>query len=226
MAKLPYLPLYTGDWLKDSSLTRCTPATRGVWIDLLCAMHDDDRSGEIRGTPDELARLGRCTTDELSHALTDLQNKRAAEVVQRGESICVRNRRMFRESQRRKSNAARQERHRKVQRNGVSNAEVAFEDENDIDLCFERFWEFFPSGRKKSKKTAREAFEKALKKVDADVLIQGAIQYGASDEGKGAYVKMPSTWLNQECWDDDRIAWQSKDKSKKDFSVPQLETDE
>jgi hypothetical protein len=210
VAKLPYLPLYTGDWLKDSALTRCTPAARGVWIDLLCVMHDDNRSGEVRGTIDEVARLARCTADELSHALTDIQNKRAAEVVQRGDEVCIRNRRMYRESQKRKSNAERQERHRKQCRNGEGNAGVAFEDEIDIDSYFESFWKEFPSGRRGSKGKAREAFFKAIVKVKAQTIIDAAIEYAASEVGRGQFVKMPATWLNQECWDDDRESWRER----------------
>jgi hypothetical protein len=210
VAKLPYLPLYTGDWLKDSALTRCTPAARGVWIDLLCVMHDDDRSGELRGTIDEIARLARVKPDELSHALTDIQNKRAAEVVQRGDEVYIRNRRMYRESQKRKSNAERQERHRKQCRNGEGNAGVAFEDEIDIDSYFESFWKEFPSGRRGSKGKAREAFFKAIVKVKAQTIIDAAIEYAASEVGRGQFVKMPATWLNQECWDDDRESWRER----------------
>jgi len=63
--KLPAFQFYPGDWLKDAALARCTPATRGVWMDLLCAMHDLNRSGELRGTADQLARLARCQTVDL-----------------------------------------------------------------------------------------------------------------------------------------------------------------
>lgn len=96
--KQPYFPFYTGDWLKDPRLSLCSPTTRGVWIDLICAMHEFDRSGELRGTSEELARLARCSTVELEVALTDLQNKRAADVIQRNGSWIIANRRMKREA--------------------------------------------------------------------------------------------------------------------------------
>lgn len=215
MAKLPYLPLYTGDWLKDPALTLCRPATRGVWIDLLCAMHELGRSGELCGTAEELARLARCaSTAECVQALTDLQNKRAAEIQERNGVYTVRNRRMHRESLRRKSNAERQERHRRVSRNcesnGEGNTEVAIEDDIDIEVFFEDFWEVYPKGRKQSKGKAREAFEKAIRKIDAKSIIRAAEEYAESEVAKGLYVKMPSTWLNQECWNDDREAWRER----------------
>lgn len=215
--KLPYIPLFTGDWRKDPALTLCTPATRGVWIDLLCAMHDLDRSGELRGTLDEIARLARCSTVDAAQALTDLQNKRAAEITERNGEYIVRNRRMYRESERRKSNADRQERHRQLCRHGPSNGVITPEKqpcaeyESDAAfLLFEEFWEAYPKGRKKSKARAREAFRRALRKIDAEVIIAATREYAVSDEGLGAYVKMPETWLNGECWSDDREAWNQR----------------
>src|SRR5947209_6824115 len=71
-AKEPFIDFYTGDWMKDQAVSRCAPATRGVWIDLLCGMHDDSRSGRLIGTADVLARLGRCSAAELVLALNDL----------------------------------------------------------------------------------------------------------------------------------------------------------
>lgn len=96
--KHPHIPLYTGDWMKDTELSLCHPATRGVWIDLLCAMHERNRSGELRGTSDQLARLARCSTVELESALTDLQTTGAALVEQRNGIWWIANRRMKREA--------------------------------------------------------------------------------------------------------------------------------
>lgn len=96
--KYPHLPLYTGDWMKDCELSLCKPATRGVWIDLLCAMHEHNRSGELRGTGEQLARLARCSTVELVEALTDLQATGAALVDIRNDTWTIANRRMQREA--------------------------------------------------------------------------------------------------------------------------------
>jgi hypothetical protein len=137
--KLPYLPLFTGDWVKDPELTLCTPATRGIWIDLLCAMHERGRCGELLGTVDQLARFARCTAAELALALDDLHTTGAAVVQKRDGSIFVRNRRMYDESQKRKSNAERQKRHREVCRNVESNSEIAIEYESDNEPESKRF---------------------------------------------------------------------------------------
>lgn len=99
MKKLPHIPFYTGDWLKDAAVSVCTPATRGVWIDLLCAMHECNRSGELRGTSEQLARLARCSTVELKAALTELQTSEAAVVEYRNDTWSIANRRMRREAE-------------------------------------------------------------------------------------------------------------------------------
>jgi hypothetical protein len=113
MSKLPYLQLFSGDWLKDPQLSLCAPATRGVWIDLICAMHELDRSGELRGTKEQLSRLARCSTVDLALALTDLQTSKAAEVTERNGVVTVRNRRMWREYRERVAAAKRKQRQRK-----------------------------------------------------------------------------------------------------------------
>lgn len=56
-SKRPSFQFYPGDWLSDLKLRRCTPAARGVWMDILCALHDsDDGYGVVRWTLKELAR--------------------------------------------------------------------------------------------------------------------------------------------------------------------------
>lgn len=108
MAKLPYMAFYIGDWLTDPAVSLCTPATRGVWIDLLSAMHGAGRVGSLTGTREQLARLGRCVPADLALALTDLQATGAADVSERNGVITVVNRRMRREAQEREATRLRQ----------------------------------------------------------------------------------------------------------------------
>ncbi len=112
MGKPPAFQFYVGDWLKDPALTMCSPATRGIWIDLLCAMHESDRSGQLSGTPEQLARVARCTPVQLSHALQELGDSHTADVTDRNSIVTLENRRMRREFQARKDAAERQKRHR------------------------------------------------------------------------------------------------------------------
>lgn len=51
----PSFQFYTKDWRSNSKLRRCSPAARGVWADILCALHDSDEYGIARYPLKELA---------------------------------------------------------------------------------------------------------------------------------------------------------------------------
>lgn len=82
------------------------------------------------------------------------------------------------------------------------------------DTDFETFWDAFPPGRKSKKMNAYKAWTKAIKSVDALVIIDAAAEYAASDVGQGEYVSGPEPWLNGGCWDDDRTAWMAKESKR------------
>lgn len=110
--KAPAFQFYPGDWLKDPAVTLCQPATRGVWMDLLCRMYESDRSGVLTGTRDQIARLGRCSTAELVLALDDLRTSKAADVTDRNGMVTVVCRRIKKAADERKNAALRQRNHR------------------------------------------------------------------------------------------------------------------
>lgn len=112
MPKLPWFKFNPSWWMSDTELSQCTPATRGVWIDLLCAMHQSGRSGELSSTTEKLARLARCSTAELTQALTELQTTGAADVTFRNNNVTVINRLMKRDAKRRTDTALRVSKHR------------------------------------------------------------------------------------------------------------------
>jgi hypothetical protein len=65
---------------------------------------------------------------------------------------------------------------------------------------FETFWAAYP--RRQSKGAARTAFDKAIRKTTLQTMLTAIDAYVRH---KPAYqdFKHPSTWLNQECWDDE-----------------------
>lgn len=90
-----------------------SPAARGIWWDFICVMHESDRSGMVTGSRPMLARLVRCSTDELGGALNEFQMCKTAEVTQADNGIVtVINRRMRREAIEREMAAKRQQNHR------------------------------------------------------------------------------------------------------------------
>jgi hypothetical protein len=53
--KAPSFQFYPGDWLRNANLCRCTHQEKGVWIDVLCLMHDSEERGILRWTLKEIA---------------------------------------------------------------------------------------------------------------------------------------------------------------------------
>lgn len=52
----PSFQFYPADWRGNAKLRRCSDAARGVWIDLLCVLHDSDEYGVCRWPLEDLAR--------------------------------------------------------------------------------------------------------------------------------------------------------------------------
>lgn len=81
-------------------------------MDLICAMHENDRSGEVTGTVLGLARLARCAPEEMQVALDELADTETACVTLHHEKVTITNRRMQREAKERTNNKIRQSRKR------------------------------------------------------------------------------------------------------------------
>ena len=69
---------------------------------------------------------------------------------------------------------------------------------------FEDFYTLYP--RKEAKQNALKAYQKAVKQVSHEAIIEGVSKYKQQIEAKQTekqYIKQPATWLNQGCWEDD-----------------------
>lgn len=94
----------------------------------------------------------------------------------------------------------------------------------DYSEEFQTFWSSFPPGRKTDKASAYAAWNKAIVSgASAGEIIAAAAEYAASPKGMGEFVKMPASWLNGRCWEDDRRAWsdmaeRSNGKPKRDYA--------
>jgi len=82
---------------------------------------------------------------------------------------------------------------------------------------FDMFWNSYP--RRKGKEDAVKAWSKVIERgIPATVVSSGAAAYRAECERTSKekqYIKMPATWLNGGCWDDesdDDVTKQSQDK--------------
>lgn len=80
----------------------------------------------------------------------------------------------------------------------------------DGDAAFEEFWKAYP--RKVGKKAARRRWDKAVREVEAGVLLAALRSYPFDLRENKRFVPHPATWLNQGRWDDevpfaDEVRW-------------------
>ncbi|MBT8468319.1 MAG: hypothetical protein KJN97_06180 [Deltaproteobacteria bacterium] len=116
MSNTPAIQFYIGDWKRDTALARCSTSTRGVWFEILLAMHDDGACGKLCGKPVDFLRICRCTKAEFALACKELRATETATVTRRNGSVTIINRRMQKEWKKRQDNAKRQRRHREKQK--------------------------------------------------------------------------------------------------------------
>lgn len=70
-------------------------------------------------------------------------------------------------------------------------------------ICFDDFWKSYP--RREDKGHAKKAWERAIKKIDAEEIVRGAERYAAGRLGEDRrYTALPATWLNGERWSDEQ----------------------
>lgn len=61
----PSLQFYPGDWMRNANLRRCSHAERGVWVDIMCLMHDSEPYGVLQWPLEEIADAVRATLQQL-----------------------------------------------------------------------------------------------------------------------------------------------------------------
>jgi hypothetical protein len=66
--------------------------------------------------------------------------------------------------------------------------------------AFERFWDVYPLKVKKG--YARQCWDRAVRRASPEKIIRGAKRYAEDPHREDAYTAHPSSWLNQDRWDD------------------------
>ena len=82
---------------------------------------------------------------------------------------------------------------------------------------FDEFWSLYP--RKVAKAVARKSFAKLNEKqqLDACKALPNHLAYWKSKETELEFIPHPSTWLNQERWEDEIIIEPKKQKESKEW---------
>ena len=108
MTKRPAFQFYPGDWLRDTGLRSCSAAARGLWMDILCFMHEGSPYGYLKVNhkvilPPNLARMCGLTLEETEGCLAELAEAGVFEIDAEG---VIFSRRMIRDEELRNKRAA------------------------------------------------------------------------------------------------------------------------
>lgn len=95
MSKRPSFQFYPADWLKDPALRRCTKAEKGVWIDMICLMHECEDYGVLSSVGEpwldrEIAEAITGDVLENLRCISELLRKGVARRNQAGAIFCKR----------------------------------------------------------------------------------------------------------------------------------------
>lgn len=106
--KRPSFQFYPADWRKDSALQTCSLAARGMWIELMCVMHECSQYGTltINGRPLQPAQIARLvgeTEDTVCGLLNELED---AAIFSRDDTGAIFSRRMVKDERLRNIRAA------------------------------------------------------------------------------------------------------------------------
>ena len=107
----PFMKFYTRDWQADSALRQCSAAARGVWIELLCIMTQNDNGAKGHLCPNGrltegltvpvIARLTGLLLEEVTAGMGELDR---AGVFSKTDSGVIFSRRMVKEAERSRIN--------------------------------------------------------------------------------------------------------------------------
>jgi hypothetical protein len=94
--KRPSFQFYPADWRKDSALQSCSVAARGLWIEMMCIMHECEPYGylSINGNAMKAVQLARLVGESEETVKGLLSELEQAGVFSHTETGCIYSRRM------------------------------------------------------------------------------------------------------------------------------------
>jgi len=106
--KRPSFQFYPGDWLQDVPLRMVSASARGLWIDMLCLMHQGSEYGYLKVNHEVIQKvnLARLVGLPLDEVITDLAELEKSGIFSRDEKGCIFSRRMIKDEELRQIRAA------------------------------------------------------------------------------------------------------------------------
>ncbi len=98
--KLPAIQFYPGDWLRDPGVRACSLQARGLWIEMLCLMHDGSPYGHltINGRSIDTRTLSRLVGAEMKRTSASLKELETNGVFSRTKDGIIYSRRMVKDA--------------------------------------------------------------------------------------------------------------------------------
>lgn len=173
MANTSPMEFHTSAWLSEPGLRRCSPATKGLWMDTLAIMWEEGRTGVLTGSQSDLQEKLQCTTNQFCEFIKELKLHNVAKIEVSNASVTIINRRMAREEAKRQKANQRMMEYRGM----VGNESVTLE----YTPKFLEFYAVFP--RQIEKRAAFKNWNIRLKEgADPDTLIEAAKRFRAQCE--------------------------------------------
>ena len=106
--KRPSFQFYPSDWLRDTALRSCSTGARGLWMDMICFMHEGKPYGHLKVgdkviLPSNLSRMVGETLDVVEGWLDELSQAGVYEINEEG---AIYSKRMIRDENLRQIRAA------------------------------------------------------------------------------------------------------------------------
>ena len=229
----PWLKFYTSDWRSDPRLRMCSMAARGLWVEVICLMHEATPYGHLLvsgqcPTDTQLAVLVGASPGEIPALLGELE---AAGVFSRTKEGVIYSRKLSRMAK--KAATARNNGRKggnptlsKERRNPPSDnpqdkggdkpqkpeARVQSKREAKASLGasppnrFQEFWDAYPhrGGAKRKRKDSEARYARHVRAgVSEQEIIDGALRAHGDRTVQSGYARDPVAWLNQRGWEDE-----------------------
>lgn len=213
-----WVKFYFDKWRNDPGLRVCSLAARGLWMELLCTMHNATPYGHLvvnfrpLSERDVVQLVGTSSVKEVKKLLRELRD---AGVFSETSDGVIYSRRQVRDHEAREKSRQygkaggnpalnRVNPTKQGSRNGAGHLplkieiEIEKEKERKIhgELAFAEFWMAYP--RRVGKDAAQKAWDKAIRQARPEEIIAGLLRYQFSPEVQ--YQPHASTWLNEGRW--------------------------
>ncbi|MDN5924174.1 MAG: hypothetical protein L0H70_04155 [Xanthomonadales bacterium] len=97
--KRPAFQFYPADWRKDSALQSCSIAARGLWIELICVMHEGSDYGKltVNQKPLSVQKIARIVGESTAMVRRLLNELEGAGVFSKASDGTIFSRRMLKD---------------------------------------------------------------------------------------------------------------------------------